>query len=305
MSTVEAVEARSGARRGRRTRRLRATLAPYGLVLPGGLWLAIFFVAPMVAMLLLSLQTGNIISGFQQTLHVATYENVVRTYHTELVRSLVYGLIVSAVTIVLAYPMAYWIAFHGGSRKSTYLFLTLLPFFVSFLIRTLSWNFLLADNGLILGQLKSWGIVSQDFHVLATPFAVIAGLTYNFFPFMLLPLYVALERIDKSMVEAATDLYAGRTQRFLRIVLPLSIPGVFAGVLLVFVPASSDFINASILGGTNTTMIGNVIQTEYFTNNDYPSASALAFVLMAILLIGIFAYARALGTKDVLEASAG
>ena len=293
-----------GRRRGRLSgRRLRAALTPYALVLPGGMWLAIFFVLPMVFMLLLSLQTGDVISGFQQTFHFATYWQMLQTYHTELVRSLIYGLIATVATLVLAYPMAYWIAFRGGANKSIFLFLTLLPFFVSFVIRTLSWEFLLGDNGLLVGQLKSWGILSSGFHVLSTPFAVIAGLTYNFFPFMLLPLYVSLERIDKSLVEAATDLYASRKQAFMRIVLPLSLPGVFAGVLLVFVPASSDFINATILGGTNTTMIGNIIQTQYFTNNNYPGASSLAFILMAVLLVGIFSYARALGTNDVMDAA--
>lgn len=284
-------------------RRLRAALTPYALVLPGGMWLAIFFVLPMVFMLLLSLQTGDVISGFQQTFHFATYWQMLQTYHTELVRSLIYGLIATVATLVLAYPMAYWIAFRGGANKSIFLFLTLLPFFVSFVIRTLSWEFLMGDNGLLVGQLKSWGILSSGFHVLSTPFAVIAGLTYNFFPFMLLPLYVSLERIDKSLVEAAADLYASHKQAFMRIVLPLSLPGVFAGVLLVFVPASSDFINATILGGTNTTMIGNIIQTQYFTNNNYPGASSLAFILMAVLLVGIFSYARALGTNDVMDAA--
>jgi spermidine/putrescine transport system permease protein len=206
-------------------------------------------------------------------------------------------------TLIIAYPMAYWIAFYGGHRKSAYLLLVLLPFFVSFVIRILSWQFLLADNGLLIGQLKDWGLLSQDFHVLATSFAVIAGLTYNFFPFMLLPVYVALERLDPRLLEAARDLYGSRVQVFLRVVLPLSLPGVFAGVLLTFVPASSDFLNASILGGTSQTMIGNIIQTQYFTNNDYPAAAAIAFTLMAILVVGIFAYARALGTERVFEAS--
>jgi spermidine/putrescine transport system permease protein len=303
VSTTAAAATRRRRRRGS-GRHLRATLAPYALALPGGMWLAIFFVLPMVFMLLLSLQTGDVISGFQQTFHFSTYWQMLQSYHTELVRSLIYGLIATAATLILAYPMAYWIAFRGGSNKSMFLSLTLLPFFVSFVIRTLSWEFLMGDNGLLVGQLKSWGIVSGGFHVLGTPFAVIAGLTYNFFPFMLLPLYVSLERIDKSLVEAAADLYASRREAFARVVLPLSLPGVFAGVLLVFVPAASDFINATILGGTNTTMIGNVIQTEYFTNNDYPSASALAFILMAVLLVGIFTYARALGTNDVMDVAA-
>jgi spermidine/putrescine transport system permease protein len=285
-------------------RRVRAALTPYALVLPGWLWLVVFFMLPMFFMLSLSLQQGDVIKGFTQTFNFAVYWDVLQQFHTQLIRSLVYGLAACLLTLVIAYPMAYWIAFYGGHRKSSYLLLVLLPFFVSFVIRILSWQFLLADNGLLIGQLKEWDLIPQDFHVLATSFAVIAGLTYNFFPFMLLPVYVSLERLDPRLIEAARDLYGSRVQVFLRIILPLSLPGVFAGVLLTFVPASSDFLNASILGGTSQTMIGNIIQTQYFTNNDYPTAAALAFTLMAVLVVGILAYARALGTERVFEASA-
>ena len=284
--------------------RVRTTLTPYALALPGWLWLAVFFVLPMFFMLSLSLQQGSLIHGFTQTFHFVTYWHVIQDFHTQLIRSLVYGLAACLLTLIIAYPMAYWIAFYGGHRKSAYLLLVLLPFFVSFVIRILSWQFLLADNGILLGPLKDAGLLPQDFHVLATSFSVIAGLTYNFFPFMLLPVYVALERLDPRLLEAARDLYGSRVQVFLRVVLPLSLPGVFAGVLLTFVPASSDFLNATILGGTGQTMIGNIIQTQYFTNNAYPEAAAIAFTLMAILLVGIFAYARALGTERVFEASA-
>jgi spermidine/putrescine transport system permease protein len=197
--------------------------------------------------------------------------------------------------------MAYWIAFYGGRHKSTYLFLILLPFFVSFVIRTASWKFILNDQGFVLGPLKEAGLLPDDFHILATSTAVIGGLTYNYLPFMVLPLYVALERVDPSLVEAAHDLFASRAQAFRKVVFPLSLPGVFAGVLITFVPVASDFVNSGILGGTNTTMIGNIIQTVYLTENDYPLASAMSFMLMAALLVGIFAYARALGTEQVME----
>jgi spermidine/putrescine transport system permease protein len=281
--------------------RLRARLTPYWLALPGGLWLAVFFVVPMFFMLSLSLQTGDTINGFEQTFHWSTYSDVLSTYHVQFVRSLVYALIVTTAALLIAYPMAYWIAFYGGRHKSTFLFLILLPFFVSFVIRTLSWQFILADNGIILGPLKDVNLLPESFHVLATPFAVICGLTYNFLPFMVLPLYVALERIDSRLVEAAKDLYASGFQAFRRVVLPLSLPGVFAGVLITFVPVASDYVNAAILGGTHTTMIGNIVQTLYLVNNDYPAASALSFTLMGALLLGIFAYARALGTQDVVN----
>ncbi|GAA0343918.1 ABC transporter permease [Actinoallomurus spadix] len=283
---------------------MRRRLAPYLLILPGGLWLAILFVLPMVVMLSFSLMQGDVVNGFQLIWHWQNYTDSLSAYDDQLIRSLVYGLLATAACVLLAYPAAYWIAFRGGGRKSTYLFLMLLPFFVSFVLRTFSWKFLLADDGIVLGPLKDAGLLPQDFHVLATGFAVVAGLTYNYLPFMVLPIYVALERVDPRLLEAAQDLYAGRAQAFLRVVLPLSVPGVFAGVLMTFVPVSADYVNATVLGGTNNTMIGNVIQNLYLVNNDYPQAAALSFALMAILLIGIFAYARALGTEDVLEVAA-
>jgi spermidine/putrescine transport system permease protein len=277
--------------------------APYLIGLPGGLWLAIFFVIPILVMLSLSLQSGNAEEGFRFTWAWSNYADAWEFYSTQFIRSIVYALIVTGLCLVLAYPMAYWIAFYGGARKSTYLFLILLPFFVSFVIRTASWKFILNDQGLVLGPLKEAGLLSDDFHLLATSTAVIGGLTYNYLPFMVLPLYVALERIDPSLVEAAYDLFASRASAFRRVVFPLSLPGVFAGVLITFVPVASDFVNSGILGGTQTTMIGNIIQTVYLNSNDYPLASAMSFLLMAALLIGIFAYARVLGTEQVMEVS--
>ncbi|MDT4947761.1 MAG: spermidine/putrescine transport system permease protein [Pseudonocardiales bacterium] len=284
--------------------RLGARLTPYLLVLPGWLWLVVFFVVPTFVMLSVSTQTGDIVSGFQQTFHWRTYVDGWNQYHTQFIRSIVYGLITTLLCLVIAYPVAYWIAFRGGAHKSSLLFLILLPFFVSFVIRTLCWKFILSDNGMLLSALKNWGLVSQDFHILATAPAVIGGLTYNFLPFMVLPIYVGLERLDPALLEAAADLYGSKTATFRKVVLPLSMPGVFAGVLLTFVPAAADYVNAAILGGARTTMIGNVIQTEYFTNLDYPKASALSFILMAALLLGVFAYARVLGTEDVLDVAA-
>jgi len=281
----------------------RARLAPYLVGLPGGLWLAVFFVVPLLVMFSLSLQSGNAETGFRFTWEWSNYSKAWDLYSTQFIRSVVYAVIVTGLCLILAYPMAYWIAFYGGARKSTYLFLILLPFFVSFVIRTASWKFILNDQGIVLGPLKEIGLLPEDFHVLATTAAVLGGLTYNYLPFMVLPLYVALERVDPSLVEAAHDLFAGRASAFRKVVFPLSLPGVFAGVLITFVPVASDFVNTSILGGTSTTMIGNVIQTVYLSNNNYPLASAMSFMLMAALLIGIFVYARALGTEQVMEVS--
>jgi spermidine/putrescine transport system permease protein len=278
--------------------------APYLLILPGGLWLVIFLVVPMVFMASVSTQEGDVVNGFVQTFNFSVYGDALVQYQTQFLRSAGYGLIATVISIAMAYPVAYWIAFKGGARKSTYLLLVLLPFFVSFVLRTVSWRFLLADDGMLLGPLKSAGLLPDDFHVLQTTFAVIGGLVYNYLPFMILPIYVALERVDPKVVEAAQDLYAARREAFTKIVLPLSLPGVFAGVLMTFVPMTADYVNAGILGGPQNTMIGNIIQTKYLVNNDYPTAAALSFTLMAVMLIGIFAYAKALGTENVLEAAA-
>jgi spermidine/putrescine transport system permease protein len=271
--------------------RLRAKLIPYLTILPGGLWLVVFFVVPMVTMLSLSLQQGDIVNGYAFTGHWQTYVDAISNYRTQLFRSLVYGALATIALIVIAFPVAYW-------------FLLLLPFFVSFVLRTISWRQILTDDGPVLGPLKDVGLLGGSFHVLGTPFAVIAGLVYNFLPFMVLPVYVALERIDPRVVEAARDLYADPATAFRKVILPLALPGVFAGVLMTFVPASSDYVNSAVLGSSSTTMIGQVIQAQYLTTSDYPTASALSFTLMAVLLIGVFAYARALGTEDVMKVAA-
>jgi spermidine/putrescine transport system permease protein len=282
-------------------RRVRTRLVPYALLFPAWLWLMLFFTVPVLVMLSVSTMTGNLSAGFKQTWHFKTYSDGWHLYHTQFIRSIEYGVIATIICLLIAYPVAYWISFRGGAHKSSLLFLLLLPFFVSFVIRTQSWNFILSDNGILLSPLKHWHILSKDFSILQTSTAVIGGLVYNFLPFTVLPIYVALERVDPALLEASSDLYANKATAFLKVVFPLSLPGVFAAVLLTFVPVASDYVNAAILGGTKNTMIGNVIQTTYFTNLDYPTAAALSFILMAALLIGVFAYAKALGTEDVLE----
>jgi spermidine/putrescine transport system permease protein len=279
-------------------RRLR-WLTPYLFLLPGGLWLVVFFVVPMIVMADVSLQQGSLATGFQLTWNFGVYGQVIDTYSTQFIRSVIYALLVTGLTIGFGYPIAYTIAFRGGRAKNILLLLVILPFFSAFIIRTLAWKLILADNGFVLGTLKDLGLLDQGAHVLASPVAVVSGLTYNFLPFMVLPLYVALEKIDPHLVEAATDLYASRTQAFLRVTLPLSMPGVFAGSLLVFIPAVGDFINAAILGSRDTTMIGNVIQRLFLTTNAYPEAAALGFVLMAAVMVMVAVYARIVGAREL------
>ena len=277
----------------------RRKLVPYALLAPGGLYLLVLFVIPLVLMVYTSLQSGGLLSGgFSFTWEFGNYTDALSQYKQFYVRSIVYAGIATVICIALAYPMTYWIAFYGGKRKSSILFLILLPFFVSFVIRTIQWKFILGDNGLLFGPLKNLGLLPQDFRVLASPVAVIAGIVYNFLPFTALPLYVSLERIDKRLVEAAKDLYATRWESFRKVVLPLSMPGIFTAVILTFVPATGDYVNQQVLGGTGTTMIGTIIQEKFLVSNDYPEAAALSVILMIGMLVIAIAYAKILGTED-------
>jgi spermidine/putrescine transport system permease protein len=288
----------------RRTLGSRQRLTPYALLAPAGGYLFIFFLLPLALMLYTSLQSGGLLSGgFTFTWEFGNYTDVLGQYQHQFLRSIQYSAIVTVVALLLAYPMTYWIAFYGGRFKSSLLLLILMPFFVSFVIRTIQWKFILGDNGPVLGALKSIGLLPDGFRVLATPFAVVAGITYSFLPFTALPLYVALERIDKRLVEAAKDLYASRWQAFRKVVWPLSLPGVFAAFLLTFVPATGDYVNADLLGGPGTTMIGNIIQQKFLLELDYPEASALSVILMLVMLVLASLYARVLGTDDVARAA--
>lgn len=275
-------------------------LVPYLFLLPGGLWLLLFFLVPMLTMASVSLQEGTLGTGFRMTFNLGIFPEVLARWDTQFLRSIQYGLIVTGLTILIGYPMAYTIAFRGGRYKSVLLLLVIMPFFTSFIIRTISWKFILADQGFVFGTAKDLGLLPEAFRVLGTPTAVIAGITYNFLPFVVLPLYVALEKIDHRLIEAANDLYASRVQSFLRVTLPLSVPGLFAGSLLAFIPAVGDYINAELLSGTpDTVMIGNVVQALYLQNNDYPQASAISLILMIGLLIGVVAYMRVLRGQEL------
>jgi spermidine/putrescine transport system permease protein len=277
----------------------RRQMAGYYLLAPAGISMFLFLVLPLMILVYTSLQSGGVLSGgFHFTWEFSNYTEGISQYSKFFLRSVLYSGIVTIVALVLAYPMTYWIAFYGGRWKSSLLMLILIPFFVSFVIRTIQWKFLLADSGLILGPLKTIGLLPDTFHVLATPLAVVAGITYNFIPFTALPLYVALERIDKGLVEAAKDLYSSRWEAFRHVVWPLSLPGVFAAFLLTFVPATGDYINADVLGGPGTTMIGNIIQTQFLIQNNYPGAAAMSVVLMIGMLVLGSIYARILGTEQ-------
>ena len=285
--------------------RRRPGLLPLLLLAPAIAWLVAFYVYPAIQMLQASLWSGTLESGFAFSwANAATYPAALGRYSDQFLRSILYAAVSTVVCLALAFPLAYTIAYRAGRFRTLLLFIVIAPFFTSFLLRVLAWKTVLGDDGFLLGPLKSIGALPEDFRILATPIAVIFGISYNFFPFMVLPIYVSLEKIDRRLVEAAKDLYAGPARAFQRITLPLALPGVFAGSLLVFIPAMGDFVNAELLGSVQTRLIGNVIQSRFLVNNDYPTAAALSFMLMAGILAAVFIYARVLGT-DELESGIG
>jgi spermidine/putrescine transport system permease protein len=327
-------------------------VTPLALMTPALLWLLAFYLWPALQMFIASFWNGTLETGFTFSIdNWVNYPNAVGQFAPFYLRSVVYAAAATTTTFLIAYPLAYTIAFKGGRYKNLLLFLVVAPFFTSFLLRTFSWQVILGDDGPILGVLKTVGVLPKAFHIINTPMAVIAGITYNFLPFMTLPVYVALEKVDYRLVEAAKDLYAGPwrpggaitgaivggvllgvlglvfnanpivfapagavvgglvfhflvSESFVRVTFPLSLSGVFAGGLLTFIPAIGDYVNAELLGNAGTNMIGNVIQNKFLTQNDYPMAAALSFVLMAGVLVVVAIYARILGTEELSSAAA-
>jgi spermidine/putrescine transport system permease protein len=273
-------------------------VTPYLLLAPGMLWLGVFFLVPMGVLGYQSLQSG-LFPDFRFTWEFANFSTAFSDYHTQLIRSFLYAGIATLACLVLAYPLVYWIAFRAGPWRNLFLLFIVAPFFVTYLVRTLAWLNILADEGPVVRILRDVHILGPDGRLLATTFAVISGITYNFFPFMALPLYVSLEQIDGRLLEAAKDLYGSSTQAFLRVTLPLSAPGIVAGTLLTFIPAAGDFINAYFLGTPKQSMIGNVIQAKFLESLDYPTAASLSFILMGTIMIMLLVYARIVGTEKL------
>jgi spermidine/putrescine transport system permease protein len=281
----------------------RRRLLPWIFLGPGLLWLLIFFLYPLLNQASVSLMSGDPEHGYTLTWAFHTYWDAISDYKAQFGRSILYAGIATILCLVISFPLAYFTAYKAGRFKGLILLLIILPFFMSYVLRTVSWQLILADDGWVVARLRDLGILGSDGRLLATSTAVIAGITYNFLPFMALPLYVSLEKIDRRYIEAATDLYASRATAFRKVTVPLALPGVFAGSLLTFIPACGDFINAALLGTPRQFMIGNVIQSKFLNILDYPTAAALSFTLMVFILIGIFLYARALGTRNLTEAA--
>lgn len=279
----------------------RRKLAGYWLLAPGALWLGFFFVVPTVTLVTSSLYdpAGSLTDGYVMTGRFANYSDMIAEYSSTIGRSLSYALIATIACVILGYPLAYAIAFKAGRWKNLMLVAVIAPFFTSFLVRTLSWKLILGDHGPIVEFLQMIHLLGEDGRLLATPFAVITGLTYNFLPFMVLPLYASLEKIDLRLVEAGSDLYASPATTFRKITLPLSMPGLVAGTLLTFIPASGDYINAELLGNPRTRMVGNEVQ-DLFASGSVPEAASLSVTLMALIVVMVFFYVRRTGTSELL-----
>jgi len=276
-------------------------LAGYLLLLPGTVWLAAFFLVPTVTLVATSLYdpSGSLETGYQMTWHWQNYADALRDYQDQIVRSLVYALVATVACVLLGFPLAYAIAFKAGRWKNLMLVAVIAPFFTSFLVRTLSWQYILGDNEAVVAFFRAIHVLEPDGRLMSTSFAVVAGLTYNFLPFMVLPLYASLEKIDHRLIEAAADLYCSPFTAFRKVTVPLAMPGLVAGTLLTFIPSSGDYINAELLGSPNTRMVGNEIQ-DLFGAGDYPAASSLSVAAMVAIVVMVAVYVRRAGTEELL-----
>jgi spermidine/putrescine transport system permease protein len=284
--------------------RLKKAGLPYFLLLPGLGWLLVFFAIPLAYMAFESLKVGTLETGYTFNWEFANYTDALSDFSEQFIRSFEYAGLATGIGLLIAYPLAYVIAFRAGRWRNALLLAVIVPFFVTYLLRTISWETILADSSLVVETLRSVGILSDGGRLLDTTVSVVAGITYNYLPFMILPLYASLERIDRRLLEAGYDLYGRRRDVFLRVTLPLSMPGVVAGTLLMFIPAAGDFINAELLGTPRQFMIGNVIQSRFLELSDYPTAAALSFILMALMLAIVLVWARIAGTEALLGTEA-
>jgi len=273
---------------------------PYFLLLPGLAWLTIFFVLPMAFMFSVSLYEGSLDTTYEFTWHWDNYRTALETFDTQFVRSFIYGGIATLLCLLIAYPLSYAIAFKAGKWRNVLLLAVIAPFFTTYLIRTYAWQTILSNDGVVVDFFHAIGVVPEGDYILKTPAAVIAGLTYNFLPFMILPIYASLEQMDKRLIEAGRDLYSSSRTAFRKITLPISMPGVIAGTLLTFIPAVGDYVNATFLGGPNQAMIGNVIQSQYLVTKDYPIAAALSFVMMAVIVGLVLIYIKFAGSESLM-----
>jgi spermidine/putrescine transport system permease protein len=273
------------------------------LLLPGTAWMSVFFVSALALVILLSFGTTDALGNPRFGTTLENVRGILEwTYLRVIIRSLVYSLSAAAICLVISYPVAYVIARHGGRYKNALIALLVVPFFANYLVRMYGWQTLLSDDGVVVSRLRDAGLVGSDFHILDTPAAVIGGLVYGYVVFMVLPVYASLERLDGAVIEAGRDLYGSPLRTFLTVTVPATRAGAYAGTALVFLPAMGDFVSASLLGGTDDLMIGNLIQEKFFAGQNWPLGAALTMTLMVLLLICMFAYVRQTA-RDTREAT--
>ena len=277
------------------------------LLLPGLAYLAAFFLTPLISLIVTSLKVPSATGygTFDYSLAIGNYWTVIHDYYPQILRSFGFALVATIFALLISYPLAYFIGVSARRwplLQGLMLTLVIAPFFISFLLRTFAWKQLFSNESWIVTTLQSWHILAPHQYLVGTPFMVIFGLTYNFIPFMTLPLYTSLERLDIRLLEAGADLYATPAQIFRKITLPLTMPGIITGTLLSFIPIAGNYVNASgdFLGGPDTSMIGNVVESKYLNVGDYPSASALSVLLMGVILLLVVFYVRRSGTEDLL-----
>jgi len=278
----------------------RSKGVPYFLMGPGLLWLGVFFVLPMIFMLSVSLYQGSLDTTFEMTWHFENFKTAITDYDSQFIRSFLYAGTATLICLLIAYPLSYAIAFKAGKWRQVMLLAVIAPFFTTYLIRTYAWQTILSNDGTVVDIFRTIGLVGDDGTLLKTPTAVIAGLTYNFLPFMVLPIYASLEQFDTRLIEAGKDLYGSARTTFRKVTLPISMPGVIAGTLLTFIPAVGDYVNAYFLGSPNQAMIGNVIQQEYLFTKDYPIAAALSFIMMALIVVAVAIYIKFAGEESLM-----
>jgi spermidine/putrescine transport system permease protein len=281
----------------------RRSWLPYLLLLPGLLWLTVFFAVPLFTLAGTSTQTqapNGEVGAFVQTFRFGNYADAIREYSDQFIRSFLYAGLATVFALLIGYPLAYMIAHRAGRWRNILLVLVVAPFFTSFILRTIAWRQILSEEGFVVSSLKFLHLIPQDMNVTASAIAVVAGITYNFLPFMILPLYASLERIDPRLIEAGGDLYGNAFAVLRKVTFPLSMPGVVAGTLLTFIPAAGDYVNAALLGTPRTQMIGNVVESRFFRIVDYPTAAVLSFVLMAAILVLVTLYIRRAGTEELV-----
>ena len=281
----------------------RRRSTPYLLLLPGIAWLVVFFAVPIVTLLSTSTQTrpdGAEIGVYRQTFRLANYVDSLSEYAVVFGRSFLYALVATLAALLISYPLAYAIAFRAGRWRNILLVLVVAPFFVSFLLRTVAWKQILADEAWVADVLRFLHVLGPQDHIINSAPAVVIGITYNFLPFMILPIYASLERVDPRLVEAAGDLYANGLTALRKVTIPLSMPGIVAGTLLTFIPAAGDYVNSALLGNRDTTMVGNVIDARFLRVVDYPTAAVLSVTLMATILVLVGLYIRRAGTEELV-----